>query len=66
MHNLVRAMEGGTPDDAYDGYTSCPLVTEYGKVLLAEFKYGGQPKETFANLPFIRDQGIPRKSVTPF
>lgn len=32
---------------AYDGYTSCPLITEYGKVLLAEFKYGAKPKETF-------------------
>lgn len=31
----------------YDGYTSCPLVTSYNKVILAEFDYDGQPLETF-------------------
>lgn len=28
--------------------------------MLAEFKYGGVPKETFAWLPFIKSQDIPR------
>ncbi|KAM9570420.1 sulfide:quinone oxidoreductase, mitochondrial-like isoform 2-T2 [Salvelinus alpinus] len=32
---------------AYDGYTSCPLVTSYSTVILAEFDYSGQPLETF-------------------
>lgn len=31
----------------YDGYTSCPLVTGYNKVILAEFDYDAQPLETF-------------------
>lgn len=31
----------------YDGYTSCPLVTGYNKVILAEFDYNAQPLETF-------------------
>lgn len=31
----------------YDGYASCPLVTGYGTAVLAEFKYGGEPAETF-------------------
>lgn len=31
----------------YDGYASCPLVTGYGTAVLAEFKYGGVPAETF-------------------
>ena len=31
----------------YDGYTSCPLVTSYSTVVLAEFDYSGQPLETF-------------------
>jgi sulfide:quinone oxidoreductase len=42
----------------YDGYTSCPLVTDYGKVVLAEFDYDGNPVETF---PF--DQGKERWSM---
>ncbi|KAJ8679863.1 hypothetical protein QAD02_015650 [Eretmocerus hayati] len=31
----------------YDGYASCPLVTGYGKCILAEFNYELKPKETF-------------------
>ncbi|KAK9318966.1 hypothetical protein V1517DRAFT_282656 [Lipomyces orientalis] len=61
VHNLLRSMEGKEPEATYDGYTSCPLLTEYGKVLLAEFKYGGQPKETFGNWLGI-DQAIPRRA----
>jgi sulfide:quinone oxidoreductase len=42
----------------YDGYTSCPLVTGRGKVILAEFDYEGNPTESF---PF--DQGKERFSM---
>ena len=31
----------------YNGYTSCPLVTGYGRLILAEFDYDKQPDETF-------------------
>lgn len=61
VRNLLLAMEGKQPDAVYDGYTSCPLVTEYGKVLLAEFKYGGVPKETFGDW-FGVDQATPRRA----
>ena len=27
------------PEEQYEGYSSCPIVTGYGKMLLAEFKY---------------------------
>lgn len=61
--NLVRAALGIKDGEAaaYDGYTSCPLLTEYGKVLLAEFKYGGQPKETFGSILGI-DQAKPSRA----
>ena len=26
-------------EKTYDGYSSCPIVTGYGKMLLCEFKY---------------------------
>jgi len=42
----------------YDGYASCPLVTGYGKVILAEFGYDGVIMETF---PF--DQAQERYSM---
>jgi sulfide:quinone oxidoreductase len=31
----------------YDGYGSCPLTVEKGKVVLAEFGYGGKLLPTF-------------------
>lgn len=61
VRNLLQTMEGQEPDAKYDGYTSCPLLTEYGKVLLAEFKYGGEPKETFGKALGI-DQAVPRRA----
>ncbi|MBW2212521.1 MAG: NAD(P)/FAD-dependent oxidoreductase [Deltaproteobacteria bacterium] len=42
----------------YEGYASCPLVTGYGKVILAEFGYDGVIMETF---PF--DQAKERYSM---
>ncbi|KAL4786923.1 hypothetical protein BJX76DRAFT_364746 [Aspergillus varians] len=57
--NLLSTMEGKVPGATYDGYTSCPLTTQYGKVLLAEFKYGGVPKETFSWLGL--DQETPQR-----
>jgi len=53
--NLLAALEERTGHAAYDGYTSCPLVTGYGRLILAEFDYDGNPQETF---PF--DQAKPR------
>lgn len=59
--NLLQASEGKEPTSLYDGYTSCPLLTGEDKVLLAEFKYGGVPKETFHSL-FGIDQVTPRRA----
>jgi len=58
--NLLQSLDGQEPSEKYDGYTSCPIPTEYGKLLLAEFKYGGVPKETFHKVLGI-DQGVPRR-----
>lgn len=45
--NLVSLMEGGAPDVKYNGYAACPIVTEYGKVLMCEFDYDKKPQITF-------------------
>lgn len=60
-HNMLRAMEGKELDATYDGYTSCPLLTGDSKVILAEFKYGAEPKETFGNWLGI-DQANPSRA----
>uniref|UniRef100_A0A8C7FY80 Sulfide:quinone oxidoreductase, mitochondrial n=1 Tax=Oncorhynchus kisutch TaxID=8019 RepID=A0A8C7FY80_ONCKI len=44
---ISKVLKNEKPDTKYDGYTSCPLVTSYSKVILAEFDYSGQPLETF-------------------
>ncbi|MCW5900031.1 MAG: NAD(P)/FAD-dependent oxidoreductase [Flavobacteriales bacterium] len=36
---LQRIKDGKLSPVKYEGYSSCPLVTGYGKMLLAEFKY---------------------------
>lgn len=49
-HNLTSLMNTGKVGSAvYDGYTSCPLFTGRGELLLAEFKYGLERKETFGS-----------------
>lgn len=39
--NLIAQMEGKKPKELFDGYTVCPLKTQYGKIILAEFNYKG-------------------------
>ncbi len=56
--NLLDMMAGRPFTAAYLGYTSCPLVTGYGKLVLAEFDYDNIPMETF---PF--DQSKERWSM---
>ncbi len=47
LDNLDAVRFGGMPGARYDGYTSCPLVTGYGSLILAEFGYDLTPQETF-------------------
>lgn len=44
---ISQIMKNQKPMKKYDGYTSCPLVTGYNRVILAEFDYRAQPLETF-------------------
>ncbi len=37
----------------YDGYSSCPLVVDIGKVILAEFGYDGKLMPTFPVNPAV-------------
>uniref|UniRef100_A0A665WXX3 FAD/NAD(P)-binding domain-containing protein n=2 Tax=Echeneis naucrates TaxID=173247 RepID=A0A665WXX3_ECHNA len=44
---ISKVLKNEKPDTRYDGYTSCPLITSYSTVILAEFDYNGEPLETF-------------------
>ncbi len=39
--NVIADIQGKSPVAVYDGYGSCPLTVERGKIVLAEFGYGG-------------------------
>jgi sulfide:quinone oxidoreductase len=46
-HNVLASLDRVSGLAAYDGYGSCPLTVERGKVVLAEFLYGGKVAPTF-------------------
>lgn len=45
--NVLSVLNGQEPAALYDGYGSCPLTVERGRIVLAEFAYGGKLKPTF-------------------
>lgn len=45
--NLLRLVKDRSVRTRYNGYTSCPIITGYGKVVLMEFDYQKNPCETF-------------------
>jgi sulfide:quinone oxidoreductase len=47
VKNLLALMEGKPLTASYNGYTSCPVITGYGKLVLCEFDYNNKPIETF-------------------
>lgn len=47
VENLLSQMKSKALEAKYNGYGSCPLVTGYGKLILAEFGYDGAILESF-------------------
>ena len=46
-HHVLAARGEAKGDAKYDGYGSCPLTVERGKIVLAEFLYGGKVAPSF-------------------
>lgn len=53
VENLLALRKGLPLEARYEGYASCPLVTGYGRLILAEFGYDGKIMES---LPFDQSQ----------
>lgn len=47
VDNLLAHMNKKEMTASYDGYSSCPVVTGYSTVMLAEFVYGYEAQESF-------------------
>ncbi|MCB9101542.1 MAG: NAD(P)/FAD-dependent oxidoreductase [Anaerolineales bacterium] len=68
VHNLISALSGQPLTEVYNGYTSCPLVTGYGSLILAEFDYDGNSQESFPfnqaeerySMYMLKKYGLPR------
>ncbi|MBM4251262.1 MAG: NAD(P)/FAD-dependent oxidoreductase [Deltaproteobacteria bacterium] len=45
--NIAKHLAGQSDFLRYDGYSSCPLITDIGKVILAEFGYDGKLMPSF-------------------
>lgn len=58
VENILAFMNKKPLTASYDGYSACPIPTQFGKLMLAEFDYSNTPKMTF---PF--DQAKPRWSM---
>lgn len=58
VNNLIAAIKEKPFEATYDGYSSCPLVTGYNRLILAEFDYDKNPQES---MPF--DQAVERRSM---
>ncbi|EPX77022.1 bifunctional protein tyrosine phosphatase family protein/NAD(P)/FAD-dependent oxidoreductase [Litoreibacter arenae] len=59
--NLIADIDGKAPVAQYNGYGSCPLTVERGKIILAEFGYGGAMLPSFPK--FLVDGTRPSRTA---
>ncbi len=45
--NILQTLRSHTPTHKYSGYTGCPFIVGYRKVVMAEFLYDGIPTSSF-------------------
>jgi len=53
VNNLISVMNGKKPEAKYAGYTVCPLITDIGTVMLAEFDWTRKPTPSFPLDPTV-------------
>jgi sulfide:quinone oxidoreductase len=51
--NLLAQLDGGQGSSSYDGYSCCPLITGYGRTIMAEFNYKQEPTPSFPLDPTV-------------
>lgn len=59
--NVLSALVEHDPRAKYDGYGSCPLTVERGRIVLAEFGYGGKLQPSFP--PWLLDGRKPTRAA---
>ena len=56
VQNMLDVMAGREPSAKFNGYTVCPIITRYGKVMLAEFDYDMKPTPTIPGLAVAEER----------
>lgn len=66
--NLLAVRSGRALPTKYDGYGSCPLTVEKGRIVLAEFGFGGKLLPTFPLDPTVPrlSSWILKKNILPW
>ncbi|GAC1540192.1 MAG: hypothetical protein NVS2B7_12290 [Herpetosiphon sp.] len=67
VKNLIAVMRNARATASYDGYTSCPLITSRGQLVMADFDYNLKPAPSFPidqtkerlSLSMVKRYGLP-------
>jgi sulfide:quinone oxidoreductase len=54
--NLLSALQGKEAQARYDGYIACPITTGYGRMLLCEVDYTGNPAPRIPGINTFRER----------
>jgi sulfide:quinone oxidoreductase len=54
--NLLSAIQGKELQARYDGYIACPIITGYGRMLLCEVDYTGNPAPRIPGINTFRER----------
>jgi sulfide:quinone oxidoreductase len=57
-NNLIAVIAGREPVASYNGYTSCPLITEVGQAILVEFDYDLKMVPSFSFIDPTREHWV--------
>ncbi len=68
VQNLLALMKNGRLNAKYNGYSCCPLITGYGKTIMAEFDYDGNPYPSFPLDPTQERYGmwVLKRNILPW
>ncbi|MCP4039931.1 MAG: NAD(P)/FAD-dependent oxidoreductase, partial [bacterium] len=62
VENLLRAMRGASPIEAFDGHANCFIETGFGRAMLIDFNYETEPLPGSYPLPVVGPFQLLRES----
>jgi sulfide:quinone oxidoreductase len=56
VHNILSQIVGKNDFQKYEGYSACPIITDFGKGLLAEYQFRENTKKSLKLLDLTKEQ----------